>query len=199
MKKAFVREKSTPNPVKTPENTVKRRKKITSSYLENSGAYYLQRFMASSAQFKRVMTRKIDLSCRDHPDQIREDCLSLLDQVVIKFLDLGYLNDATYAQGLYHSLSQRGFSRQKIQAQMKNKGVPSELIAACQGDENSEHELAMAVRFIRRKKLGAFAIRESSQQKSLASLARNGFGYETAAKALALSRDDAEAMFYNLD
>ena len=66
------------------------------------------------------------------------------------------------------------------------------------GDENSEHELAMAVRFIRRKKLGAFAIRESSQQ-NLASLARNGFGYETAAKALALSRDDAEAMFYNLD
>ena len=80
--------------------------------------------MASSAQFKRVMTRKIDLSCRDHPDQIREDCLSLFDQVVIKFLDLG-LSERCYLCPRFIPIPfVPEVFRQKIQAQMKNKGVP---------------------------------------------------------------------------
>ena len=42
----------------------KKRKKITLSYLENAGAYYLERFSASEAQFRKVMGQKIYKSCQ---------------------------------------------------------------------------------------------------------------------------------------
>lgn len=193
MKREFVSKKSSPEPQESDKAPIKLRKKITARYLENSGAHYLQRFAASSARFKQVMTRKIDLSCRDHPEQNREDCLALLDQIVIKFIDLGYLNDPSFAKGLFYSLSLRGYSRQKILAHMKMKGVPEQDIRECLGAENHEHELAMAVRYIKRKKLGSFSLRdiENGNQKALASLARNGFGYDVASKALNLSKDEA--------
>ncbi len=193
MKREFVSKKSSPDLQESEKKPIKLRKKITASYLENSGAYYLQRFAASSMRFRQVMTRKIDLSCRDHPEQNREDCLALLDTLITKFIDLGYLNDQSFAKGLFYSLSLRGYSRQKILVHMKMKGVPEHEISECLGAEDSEHELAMAIRYIKRKKLGAFSMRdvENGHQKALASLARNGFGYDIASKALELSADDA--------
>jgi len=106
----------------------KKRKKITQSYLYNSGLYYLERFPASIAHFKTVMTRKIDRSIEDHPDQDRDQALEWLDQHVVKrFVELGYLNDSQYARGLIRSLRRKGTSKMKIMLTLNQKGVDSEL------------------------------------------------------------------------
>ncbi|HOO50378.1 MAG TPA: regulatory protein RecX [Alphaproteobacteria bacterium] len=180
------------------EAPLKKRKKITASYLENSGAYYLQRFSSSVARFRQVMTRKIDLSCRDHPEQDKEQCLEMLNQLISKFIEMGYLNDESFSKGLYYSLSQRGYSRQKILFQMKSKGLSDDHIMAAIGDNDEEQELIQAVRYTKRKKIGAFAIREQDFQKSLASLARNGFGYDIATRALQMDEEDALDILHKL-
>lgn len=197
-------EKSSPatgNHDKKREKPVKLRKKISASYLENAGAFYLQRFAASTGRFRQVMVRKIDLSCRDHPEQDRDVCLSLLDELIVKFSALGYLNDLSYARGLYYSLSQRGWSRQKIMASMRTKGVAADHIQDCFGNDRQEDELVLALRYVRRRKFGSFALYPEdgkNRQRALASLARNGFSYDTASRALSMDREEALTFLENL-
>lgn len=200
MKKAFADEKSTPESKKSQKSglpAVKLRKKISASYLENAGAYYLQRFAASESQFRRVMERKIKLSCHDHTDQSSDACLALLDQTVQKFTGLGYLNDHAYAQGLIYSLTQRGFSRKRIELELGKKGISRELAAALLPDNNPEHERFKAVLYAKRKKIGPFSLRENDQQRGLSSLARGGFNYDLCCDVLAMPREQAEELLHN--
>lgn len=187
-----------------PEQTAppkKLRKKISLSYLENSGAYYLERFPASIAQFRKVMEQKIYKSCKDHPEQNEETCLSLLDQVVEKFTKLGYLNDRSYATALLYSLEQRGLSRMRIQLTMRNKGLPAELIEETLPEKSAALDRKAALRWAKKKRLGPFTLndRETNQQRSLASLARAGFSYDIAQWVTSLDQDTAIELLDNGD
>lgn len=170
-------------------------KKITEKYLYNAGLAYLQRFPASIPHFRRVMTRKIDKSCKYHTQQDRDACLSLLEKTIEIFARQGMLNDELYLQGMVNSLRRRGLSIRAIQAKLQQKGLEPEKITdairAFDGQEDSaEAELAAAVQYMRKKRLGCFGNKEA-RDKHLASLARGGFPFDIAQKALSL--DDQEA------
>ena len=189
MRKALMDKKSSPN---TPP-TDKKRKKITQSYLENAGVYYLQRFSASTAQFRRVMERKIALSCKDHPDQEKPTCLALLDRVVQKFENLGYLNDTHYANALLHSLEQRGLSHSRIQMTLRQKGISIDLLDTMMPDRDIEKDKLAALRWAKKKRLGPFSTRtrDNDLNRGLSSLARAGFDYDLAHWVMKLSPDEA--------
>lgn len=186
--------KSTPNP----QTNQKKRKKISASYLENAGAYYLQRFSASISQFRKVMERKITLSCRDHPEQDKENLACLLDDVVKKFEKLGYLNDENYARMLISSLENKGISLSRMTMTLQQKGIAPELIADVLPQRTRDDDKLAALRWARKKRLGSFATREreNEKQKGLASLARAGFDYDVANWVMNLSRDEAESLIH---
>lgn len=190
----------------------KKRKKITERYLYNAGLYYLERFPASVAHFRVVMIRKIDRSMQDHPDQDRDQALAWLDDKVIKrFVELGYLNDRLYTRGVVTSLRRKGTSRQKILMTLKHKGVERALteeilaeidadmrhesVLADEGEFSTQYqaELEAALRFCRKKRMQANDYQDSSldaeaqqklRNKYLGRLARQGFAYDVAVKAL---------------
>jgi regulatory protein len=178
----------------TRQKPVKKAKKITADYLHNSGLYYLQRFSASSGQFHTVMLRKIKRSCHDHPEQDYEDCVTLLDRTVEKFIRAGLLNDDLYTQGAVKSLRRQGKSRRSIVMKLQHKGVAPDLVAekldAHDAEKPEDGDLISALIFIRRKKSGPFG--NANREKTLAAMARAGFSYEISNKAMALSREDAE-------
>src|SRR5687768_1034793 len=97
-------------------------KKITETYLHNAGLYYLQRFSASSESFRRVMMRKVERSCRAHPEQDRAECARMVDELVRKFLGAGLLNDGQYAEAMVSTLRRRGLSSRAIQARLAARG-----------------------------------------------------------------------------
>lgn len=188
MNEASATGKSTSEPSFLP----KKRKKITESYLQNSGAYYLERFSASIQQFRTVMQRKISNSCRDHPEQSLSDSNALLETVITKFVDLDYLNDTTYSLNLLRTLEQKGFSRNRILQTMRHKGLSPDIIESTVPDAQPLDDLRAAIKMCKRKKLGSYAlrIRPNEMQRSLATLARAGFSYACAQKALNLKPDD---------
>lgn len=173
-------------------------KKITEKYLYNSGLAYLQRFTTSTPNFRRVMGRKIDKSCNYHKDQVREDCQKMLDTTVETFLRQGLLNDDAYLQGMVNSLRRRGLSTQAILSKLAMKGLTQEAILktlrAYDEDRGAANpDLAAAVMLMRRKRIGAFRKNEDADKtKELAALARGGFGFDIAQKALSLEQDEAE-------
>jgi len=74
-------------------------KKLSERYLRNSGEYYLNRFPASSKHFEIVMTRKIDRSIRDHPDQDKTEWVTHVRETLVPYFEnLGFLNDEMLAQ-----------------------------------------------------------------------------------------------------
>lgn len=86
----------------------KRPRKITETYLHNSGLFYLERFAASKAHFKVVMTRKVKRSCLYHVDQNYETCVEMVDALADRFEELGLINDAIYTRGCVESFRRRG-------------------------------------------------------------------------------------------
>lgn len=183
-----------------PRREKKPPKKITEKYLYNSGLAYLQRFPASTPHFKRIMGRKIDKSCNYHKDQSKEDCLSLLDKTIETFERQGLLNDNAYLSGMINSLRRRGLSTQAILSKLGTKGMAQERIRealqAHDGDAAgvANPDLAAAVLLTRRKRVGAFRKKDADRNKELAALARAGFGFDIAQKALALPLEEAEEL-----
>lgn len=174
-------------------------KKITESYLQNSGLYYLQRFASSVGHFKVVMGRKIDNSCHYHPDQDRDECYKMLDAVADKFIELGMLDDHAYARGMVTSMRRRGLSGRAIHAKLRAKQLDTDLIKTTlyaydrqNGDDNgAQAELRAALTCARKKRILPFYDGKDFE-KSLAALGRAGFSYDIARKAMDMSAEDAQ-------
>lgn len=197
--KAFFDQKSSESPPEKATFTKNRRKKISPTYLENAGAYYLQRFAASTAQFHDVMARKIYLSCQDHTDQDSAECLKLLTELIEKFTRLGYLNDRSYTENLYHTLLARGYSLQKIRINLRAKQCPPEMIESVISENAppEDHEFQAALKLAKRKKLGPYGIwpddkleKRKLYQKQLAVFARQNFSYKIATTILEMDESD---------
>lgn len=172
-------------------------KKITESYIHNAGLYYLQRFSAGSAHFRKIMIRKIDVSCRVHSTQERDECIKMLDSLIEKFQNVGLLNDPAYAQTMVISLRRKGCSRRLIQSKLMAKSLEEPLISESlvyyDGEHGENSELVAALRFARRKRFGVFG-QSRERDKALAALARAGFSYNIASQALDMAIEEAESL-----
>jgi len=193
----------TPN--NKPQKGKKQRKtprKITASYLRNSGLYYLQRFTASSGHFRTVMLRKIRKSCNHHKDQNFEDCAKLLDKTIEDFITEGLLDDAGYVRGMVTSLRRSGKSARAIHAKLMAKSVPADAIESAlktydedNFEDPSDAEFLSALKFARKKRLGLFDTTQKHEpDKAIAALARQGFQYDTCRKIMELQPTDIETL-----
>ena len=180
-----------------PRREKKPPKKISADYLYNSGLYYLQRFPASSGHFRTVMMRKVDNSCRHHKEQERETCAKLVDDLIVKLVDMGLLNDTGYAAGMVNSLRRRGLSQRAIEAKLSAKGLKRDQIAAALNNHaddrpKGEVELLAALRLARRKRIGPFSANTERAERDMAALARNGFSYDIVSKVMEMDAEAAE-------
>ncbi len=182
-------------------------KKISASYLRNSGLYYLQRYASSSGNFRQVMIRKIKRSCAYHKDQEIEECIKHLDETVNEFQELGLLNDDAYGFAMVTSLRRRGFSKAQIIRKLRMKSMSPEQINEYLerfDNENNldtrETEILTAIKFAQKKRLGPFrksSAAEDENQKELAKFARAGFSYDLSKEIMEMDKQEAEDTLYH--
>ena len=178
----------------------KKPRKVTESYLRNSGMFYLQRFPASSGHFRTVMMRKVRKSCAFHKDQDIESCTKMVESLVQDFISEGLLDDESYLRGMVTSLRRQGKSRQAIMAKLKQKQMPDHAITQTlenfdeeNFDDPYEAEFLSALKIARKKRLGPFDRKQKYEfEKALNALARQGFGFDTARRVLELKSEDIE-------
>ena len=73
-----------------PERRAPRR--ISADYLQRAAMHYLERYAAPAAQLRRVLARKVHLSCRHHGlDPATFD--PMLDEVVARCVASGLVDD----------------------------------------------------------------------------------------------------------
>lgn len=170
-------------------------KKITQTYLHNSGLYYLQKYSSSVENFRRVMNRKILKSCRHHVDQDMDMCLESLENVINNFIRAGLLDDKLYAEGRINSLRRSGQSKKNVLQKMQVKGLHSSLIEETlrEIDKNNEDpEFSAALIFARRKRIGPYSSpdKEKDMMKQMSIFARAGFPYDISIKIIKMEKSD---------
>ncbi|MFK7992005.1 MAG: regulatory protein RecX [Sandaracinaceae bacterium] len=155
-------------------------------YLERVALWYLERYGGSEAQLRRVLRKRVWRSVQEL-DTDPEEGAAAVEAVVAKLIRQGWLDDRKYAESRVRVLRKRGKSARAIRSALRQRGVDSAIIDALLAEGTDD--LAAAREVVRRRRLGPFRDdekRELMRQKDLAKLARAGFSYDIARRALEL-------------
>lgn len=187
-------------PAKRPARKPPRR--VSAEYLERSALHYLERFASSTANLRRVLTRKVQLSARAHGTDPAEGA-AWVDALLERFARSGLLNDKAYAEMKAVGLQRRGGSSRTIKQKLAAKGLDSGLIDEAMGElegaGEGQADLAAAIAYARRRRIGPYRIDRgrsdedlrARRDKELASMARAGFDLDTARRVLDAEDPDA--------
>jgi len=172
-------------------------RRVTADYLERSALHYLERFASSSANLRRVLMRKVELSARAHGTD-REEGARWVDALVARYLSSGLLNDRLYAEAKATGLQRRGGSTRAIRQKLAAKGLDETdiegALSGLEGAEEGRADLEAALAYARRRRLGPYRLpedREARRDKDLAALARAGFDLGTARRVVDAEDPDA--------
>ncbi len=173
-------------------------KPATAARLEKAALAHIDRYATSAANLRNVLLRRVERSVRLHGTD-RSEATGWVDEIIAKLLERRLLDDAAYARGRANSLHRAGASRRKIAGTLTQKGVGRDDVEAALSaidDEYEDSEMVAAANYARRRRLGPFRApeaRDERRERDLASLARAGFGYDTARRVVdAGSADDLE-------
>lgn len=168
-------------------------RRITPDYLRRAALHYLERYAAPAAQLRRVLARKVMLSCRHHGEDAARFA-TMLDEVVNHCIALGLVDDQRFAEARAASLRRKGRSSRAVAASLAAKGVARDL-AQDASTTSVEDELAAAKVAARRRRLGPWSRgdRLARRDKDIAALARAGFGMTIARAAIDGAGDECGA------
>lgn len=159
---------------------------ITARSLQWQSKRYLERYMATSEQLRRVLSRRVYRRLQAFPNEDRNALDTLVDAEVRRCIEQGLVNDERVAVLWVDQLRSRGDSRLSILRKLCNKGLSADLvnsILARHAELNTGHqELLCAIAYARRRGLGPFrrdpSKRDVKQQKDLSAMIRAGHSYD---------------------
>jgi regulatory protein len=157
---------------------------VTASYLRNSAMHYISSRSASTAMVRRTLERRAlrRLEVRKLPAEVSE----LIDRTIASFVELGLLNDVSFATSRAASLARKGFSRRRIAQSLQVKGITGTLTT--DAIDPDLDDLTLARRYARSKRLGpwrrAVDATPALIDKELRAMARGGFPLQIAKRVL---------------
>ena len=174
--------------------------------LERQALSHLARYAATEAGLLRVLRRAVDRWARRALEE-GEAAETVAGQaasaraaaaaLAVRLVSAGAVDDAAFAASRARRLVRSGRSRRAVAAHLAAKGVPGEIARAAL-PEDDEAELAAALAYARRRRIGPFRrVAEAASEdraRELGMLARAGFPHPVARRALAMPRETAEAM-----
>lgn len=184
----------------------------TETTLHEAALAYLTHRPASVAQMRRVLARKIAAWARRMAKSSADEsetsaavtrAESAAAAVVASLRTSGLLDDARFAAQRAGRLTRAGKSRRAVELSLVKSGVGTTL-ARESAPSDANTEIAAAVMHTRKKRMGAFA-RDAAQatdpkvrRRWLGSLARAGYSFGVAERALRMDRDAAEELLRDL-
>lgn len=168
--------------------SVKRRnpQPLTSARLEEMALAYVARFATTQAKLRGYLQRKL----RERGWE--GDGAPPIDELVRRYVELGYVDDATWARMKAGSLSRRGYGARRIGEALGQGGVEEELREEFAPDEATERQAALVL--ARRRRFGPFAALPADRpqrEKHLAAMLRAGHRLDIARRIV--DADDPEA------
>lgn len=165
-------------------------KPITQKRLNNIALYYLSRYESSSENLRRLLQRRVaraEMKGSVVPPEVPE----WIDSIVSEMRRLGYIDDRRFASSVAEKYRKSGKSRAYICQKLTMAGIPADMqadiLAEADNYSTEETELEAARLLVKKRRLGTYRPEQDQllfRKKDLAVLARAGFSYQTAVKAL---------------
>ncbi|MHA1540352.1 MAG: regulatory protein RecX [Alphaproteobacteria bacterium] len=163
---------------------------ITKDRLRNIALYYLERYPSSSGNLRIVLHRRIRRSRQFHEFDV-DEAHEWVEQHIVRFQEIGYLDDRSYAESKARNLWKKGKSTRFIQGYLRSKMVDKEAVdlaletlqEAVSGGEDEEAvnlDQVAAETYARKRGLGSYRLKPPTPerlQKDMAALMRSGFSY----------------------
>jgi regulatory protein len=178
-----------------------REETIDGALIERWALAYLGRFASSAENLRRVLLRRVRRHLAEDRDAASR-AAALIDALVARYRGSGLVDDAAYAAARVRARLRRGQSLRTIRAGLAAKGVAAadaEAAVAAQRDQGSDPDIAAAIAFARRRRIGPYRRAErgsaDDRDKNLAAFARAGFARAAAEAVLACADpDEVEAL-----
>jgi regulatory protein len=148
---------------------------LNQTKLRDLALHYVGRYASSTAKLAAYLQRKIQERGWDGP-------ASDIDALISNFVQLGYINDASFAAARARALTQRGYGLRRISEDLRAKGI-DEADSTAARDQAEAESWQAAQRFAKRKRIGPFATTQAApelRQKQLQAFLRAGHSYNIA-------------------
>jgi regulatory protein len=169
--------------MKVEKEKKRRPKPMTEARLRNIAVRYLEQYASSSENLRRVLMRRVIKARIADSENLdtAPDAETWIDDIVTRFKRIGVLNDAAFAEAQTQTLHRRGVSAKGVRYRLSAKGVEADDIDAAL-DTLTETDLTAACNYARRRRLGPWrkTDRQSTRDRDLAALGRQGYSYEVA-------------------
>lgn len=165
-------------------------RKMSAQRLHRIALNYLDRYEASEATFRAMLTRRVFKSAHAHAQDPGE-FTRMIDDEVAKMVKAGFINNERFAQNQVFQQRGRGASTRAIQARLKAKGVEEGYIDQAL-ESDARDDASAARRYARRRRLGPYRTKDRAEKRDrdVAALCRSGFGYGLAASIIDGDVDD---------
>ena len=157
---------------------------------------YLEKYSPSKQQLKVHLLKKYLTKIKG--TKSKKEVSSIIDEIITGLEKNKILDDGLYSDSKARMFLRRGYSLNKINQSLRNKGIDNKYIKQSIDkikEDEIEPDFVSALKLCKRRRIGALrpdANRELFYKKDMGILARGGFSYELSKRVL-----DLEAVEFN--
>lgn len=162
------------------DQTARRTRKMTAERLHRIGLAYLERYEASEAGFRAMLSRRVLKAAQAH-GQDPAAFADMIDAEVDRARRCGLVDNARFAANQVRRQRDRGASGRAITARLRAKGIDPSLTESALAEDERDDDAA-ARRYAQRRRLGPYRLRARAERRDrdLAAMCRAGFSLDTA-------------------
>jgi regulatory protein len=161
---------------------------LTQARLEELALAYVARFATTQAKLRGYLQRKLRERGFEGEDE------APVEELVGRYVELGYVDDAAWARTKAGSLLRRGYGARRVGETLGQAGVAEELRGAVRPGEGAQRAAALVL--ARRRRFGPFAVQASEdpklRDKQIAAMLRAGHPLDIARRIV--ESEDADAL-----
>ena len=154
---------------------------------------YLEKYNPSKQQLKVYLLKKYLTKIKG--TKSKKEITSIIDEIILH-LENKILNDEMYSDSKARMFLKRGYSLNKINQSLRNKGIDNKFIQQSLNkikENEIEPDFVSALKLCKRRRIGPLrpeANRELFYKKDMGILARGGFSFDLSKRVLNLEKNE---------
>ena len=151
---------------------------------------YIEKYSPSKQQIKVYLLKKYLTKIKG--TQTKKEVSNIIDEIVSNLEKHKLINDELYSDSKARTFLRRGYSLNKINQSLRNKGIDNKFIKQSIDkikEDKIEPDFVSALKLCKRRRIGPVrpgANRELFYKKDMGILARGGFSFELSKRVLKL-------------
>ena len=160
---------------------------------------YLEKYSPSKQQLKVFLLKKYLIKIKG--TQSKKEVSLIIDEIIENLEKNRIINDELYSDSKARMYLRRGYSLNKINQSLRNKGIDNQYIKQSIEkikEDQIEPDFVSALKLCKRRRIGPLrpgANRELFYKKDMGILARGGFSFELSKRVLDLPLEEFNKLF----